>query len=193
LVHDDSAASVVGVDSQVAADRVPWHGDVAVVEVLGHHDQVRRDYELVPSSDLGAPFEGGANSPPLMRTGTWSQREYSSASVSAWKVVSGGAVRSTSATKRPMIAANIDRPHRQRDADIDSEQDKNAWVTAVVDVPGVGGGVVDRLVELGLPVTPYNGGEAPKRQRAVRQCSSRGLLEPATGLRERRDRHRPGL
>jgi hypothetical protein len=45
--------------------------------------------------------------------------------------------------------------------DIDAELDKNDWATAVVDVPGVGGGVVDRLVELGLPVTPYNGGEAP--------------------------------
>ena len=44
--------------------------------------------------------------------------------------------------------------------DIDNEADKNDWVTAVIDVPGVGGGVVDRLIELGLPVTPYNGGEA---------------------------------
>ena len=32
---------------------------------------------------------------------------------------------------------------------------------AVVDDPGVGYGVVDRLAELNLPVTPYNGGEAP--------------------------------
>ena len=45
--------------------------------------------------------------------------------------------------------------------DIDDEQGKNDWVSAVVDVPGVGGGVVDRLVELGLPVIPYNVGEAP--------------------------------
>jgi hypothetical protein len=45
--------------------------------------------------------------------------------------------------------------------DIDEEPGKNDWVTAVIDVPGVGGGVVDRLVELGLPVMPYNGGEAP--------------------------------
>ena len=45
--------------------------------------------------------------------------------------------------------------------DIDNEADKNDWVTAVIDVPGVGGGVVDRLIELGLPITPYNGGEAP--------------------------------
>ncbi len=45
--------------------------------------------------------------------------------------------------------------------DIDGEVDKNDWVTAVIDLPGVGGGVVDRLIELGLPVTPYNGGEAP--------------------------------
>jgi hypothetical protein len=32
---------------------------------------------------------------------------------------------------------------------------------AIIDVPGVGGGVVDRLAELELPVVPYNGGEAP--------------------------------
>jgi hypothetical protein len=30
-----------------------------------------------------------------------------------------------------------------------------------VDVVGVGAGVYDRLAELGVPVTPYNGGEAP--------------------------------
>jgi hypothetical protein len=45
--------------------------------------------------------------------------------------------------------------------DIDAETDKNDWVRAIVDVPGVGGGVVDRLAELDLPVVPYNGGEAP--------------------------------
>lgn len=44
--------------------------------------------------------------------------------------------------------------------DIDDEVDKNDSVTAVIDAPGVGGGVVDRLIELRLPVTPYNGGEA---------------------------------
>jgi hypothetical protein len=45
--------------------------------------------------------------------------------------------------------------------DIDDEAGKNDWVRAIVDVPGVGGGIVDRLAELGLSVTPYNGGEAP--------------------------------
>jgi hypothetical protein len=45
--------------------------------------------------------------------------------------------------------------------DIDDEAGKNDWVRAIVDVPGVGGGVVDRLTELNLPVVPYNGGEAP--------------------------------
>jgi hypothetical protein len=44
--------------------------------------------------------------------------------------------------------------------DIDDEVDKNEWVTAVIDVPGVGGWAVDRLIELRMPVTPYNGGEA---------------------------------
>jgi phage terminase large subunit len=32
---------------------------------------------------------------------------------------------------------------------------------AIIEVPDVGGGVVDRLAELELPVVPYNGGEAP--------------------------------
>jgi hypothetical protein len=32
---------------------------------------------------------------------------------------------------------------------------------ALVDVPGVGGRVVDRLAELDVPVVPYNGGEVP--------------------------------
>ena len=45
--------------------------------------------------------------------------------------------------------------------DIDDKAGKNDWVRAVVDVPGVGGGVVNRLAELELPVVPYNGGEAP--------------------------------
>jgi hypothetical protein len=45
--------------------------------------------------------------------------------------------------------------------DIDAEADKNDFVSAIVDVVGVGAGVYDRLIELGLPVTPYNGGEAP--------------------------------
>jgi hypothetical protein len=44
---------------------------------------------------------------------------------------------------------------------IDDEAGKNDWVRAIIDVPGVGGGVVDRLAELDLPVTRYNGGEAP--------------------------------
>ena len=38
--------------------------------------------------------------------------------------------------------------------DIDDEARKNDWVRAIVDVPGVGGGVVDRLAELDLPVVP---------------------------------------
>ena len=45
--------------------------------------------------------------------------------------------------------------------EIDDEARNNDWVRAIIDVPGVGGGVVDRLAELELPVTPYNGGEAP--------------------------------
>ena len=44
---------------------------------------------------------------------------------------------------------------------IDDEAGKNDWVRSIIDVHGVGGGVVDRLAELDLPVTRYNGGEAP--------------------------------
>jgi hypothetical protein len=54
--------------------------------------------------------------------------------------------------------------------DIDDEVDKNDWVTAVIDVPGVGGGVVDRLIELRLPVpTTVAGGN---REGAIPQRSS---------------------
>jgi hypothetical protein len=53
----------------------------------------------------------------------------------------------------------MDRPHatccrrnvfhiRKAMRDIDDEARKNDWVRAVLDVPGVGGGVVDRLAEL---------------------------------------------
>jgi hypothetical protein len=49
----------------------------------------------------------------------------------------------------------------QAHADIDAEPDMNDWVRAIVDVLGVGGGVVGRMAELDLPVVSYNGGEAP--------------------------------
>jgi hypothetical protein len=39
--------------------------------------------------------------------------------------------------------------------DIDDEAGKNDWIRAIIDVPGVGGGVVDRLAELELRVVPY--------------------------------------
>ena len=45
--------------------------------------------------------------------------------------------------------------------EIDDDDGKNDWVRAIMDVSGVGCGVVDRLAELDLPVMPYNGGEAP--------------------------------
>jgi len=44
--------------------------------------------------------------------------------------------------------------------DIDDETRKNDWVRAIIDISGVGGGVVDRLIELHLRVTPYDGGKA---------------------------------
>jgi hypothetical protein len=51
----------------------------------------------------------------------------------------------------------IAKAHRE----ISDERGLNDWPTIVVDVVGVGAGVYDRLIELGLPATPYNGGEAP--------------------------------
>ena len=45
--------------------------------------------------------------------------------------------------------------------DINDEKGLNDFPTIIVDVVGVGAGVYDRLVELGLPVVAYNGGEAP--------------------------------
>jgi hypothetical protein len=75
--------------------------------------------------------------------------------------------------------------------EIDAEEGKNDWVRAVVDDPGVGGGVVDRLAELNLPVTPYN----VARHRSTKSGSStlerRTTGNCASGS-NRRDRHRPG-
>jgi hypothetical protein len=73
--------------------------------------------------------------------------------------------------------------------DIDDEARKNDWVRAVVDVPGVGGGVVDRLAELELPVVPYNGGEAPIDKERFVNAPSGGLLDIARALRIGRGRH----
>jgi hypothetical protein len=61
--------------------------------------------------------------------------------------------------------------------DIDDEARKNDWVRAIIDVPGVGGGVVDRLAELELPVVPYTRRLGTDRQETVRQRSSGGLLD----------------
>jgi hypothetical protein len=75
---------------------------------------------------------------------------------------------------------HIVKAHR----DIHAEKGLNDFPTHVVDVVGVGAGVYDRLVELSIPVVPYNGGEA-FRQGALRQRSSGGLLEPARAVRGR--------
>ena len=45
--------------------------------------------------------------------------------------------------------------------DINDEKGLNDFPTIIVDVVGLGAGVYDHLVELGLPVVAYNGGEAP--------------------------------
>jgi hypothetical protein len=51
---------------------------------------------------------------------------------------------------------HIMKAHR----DINGERGLNDFPTHVVDVVGVGVGVYDLLVELGVPATPHNGGEA---------------------------------
>jgi len=56
---------------------------------------------------------------------------------------------------------HIVKAHR----DINGERGLNDFPTIIVDVVGVGAGVFDRLVELGLPVAAYNGGEAPYERR----------------------------
>jgi hypothetical protein len=52
---------------------------------------------------------------------------------------------------------HIVKAHR----DINDEKGLNDFPTIIVDVVGVGAGVFDRLVKLGLTVVAYNGGEAP--------------------------------
>jgi hypothetical protein len=52
--------------------------------------------------------------------------------------------------------------------DIDEEARKNDWVRAIIDVPGVGGGVVNRLAELELPSCPTTAA----RHRSTRNDSS---------------------
>jgi hypothetical protein len=54
-------------------------------------------------------------------------------------------------------------------------------VRAIVDVPGVGGGVVVRLAELDLSAVSYNGGEAP----IDTERSSNARAEDYRTLRER--------
>ena len=100
-------------------------------------------------------------------------------------------VRPEAGAPRPLEGRHDDhhRPHPQGHRDINAERGLNDFPTHVVDVVGVGAGVYDRLAELGVPVAAYNGGEAPY-ERAVRQRSSRGLLEPAGDLRRGRGRHR---
>ena len=76
--------------------------------------------------------------------------------------------------------------------EIDAEEDKNDWVRAVVDVPGVGDGVVDRLAELNLPVMPYNGGKAPIDKESGSSTLERRNTGHCASGSNRRDRHRPG-
>jgi hypothetical protein len=44
---------------------------------------------------------------------------------------------------------------------------------------------VDRLAELGQPVTPYNGGETPIDKERFVKCSSGGLLDASGAVRGR--------
>jgi hypothetical protein len=59
----------------------------------------------------------------------------------------------------------------------------NSGDPAIVDVPGVGGGVVDRLAELDLPVVSYNGGEATIDMERFDNAPSGGLLDVARAVR----------
>jgi hypothetical protein len=54
-----------------------------------------------------------------------------------------------------------------------------------VDEPGLGGGVIDALEDLGVHVRPFNGGQTPTRrgQEAFRKPSRRVLLEPSGSVR----------
>ena len=75
------------------------------------------------------------------------------------------------------------RAHRQSHAGhrCPRGEQKLTAARATVAVPGVGGGLVDRLAELDLAVVPYDGGEAPIDKGAVRQ----NLEQRTTGpLRE---------
>ncbi len=65
--------------------------------------------------------------------------------------------RSIQRNKRLIIAADIARFEEDETVIMRRE---GGWARTYR-VPGVGGGVVDRLAELELPVIPYNGGEAP--------------------------------
>ncbi len=55
---------------------------------------------------------------------------------------------------------------------IDDETGKNDWVRAIVDVPGVGGGVVDRLAEFGTSGHALQRRRGTDRQGTLRQRSS---------------------
>lgn len=74
--------------------------------------------------------------------------------------------------------------------EIDDEAGKNDWVRVIIDVPGVGGGVVDRLAELDLPVVPSNVGEPPIDKERFVNARAGGLLDIAGAVRTGRDRHR---
>jgi hypothetical protein len=72
--------------------------------------------------------------------------------------------------------------------DIDDEAGKNDWVRAIIDIAGVGVGVVDRLAELELPVVPYNGGRRSTKSRS--SMLERRTMDTARAVRTGRDRHR---
>jgi hypothetical protein len=74
--------------------------------------------------------------------------------------------------------------------DIDDEAGKNDWVRAIIDLLGVGGGVVEppgRARTTGRSLQRRRGTDG---QRALRQRASRVLLDTARALRAGRDRHR---
>lgn len=83
------------------------------------------------------------------------------------------------------------RPHGKALRDINAEWGLNDFPDAVVGEDGVGGGVLDRLRELGLPVAGLKGGTAPIDKERFVDKRAEWFWSPREAVRERRGRHRP--
>ena len=83
------------------------------------------------------------------------------------------------------------RPHGEALRDINAEWGLNDFPDAVVGEDGVGGGVLDRLRELGLPVAGLKGGTAPIDKERFVDKRAEWFWSPREAVRERRGRHLP--